>query len=150
MYFENTDHCIVSLTSLESNSFVHYVLFETLYSKMDQVKFLQYNNVLTDHITSDFLKAVFHKFYVAHFWKLFSICTGPVMQVQVIINFTILLAEFAKTFQNTKLVCEFKLILDKTKNNFTRMRFTFRVFFSSKTLMWYSRFLTIWQIHFCE
>ena len=37
------------------------VLFETKYSRMDQVKFVE-DSLKADHTTSNFLKAVFHKF----------------------------------------------------------------------------------------
>ena len=43
------------------------------YSRMDQVKFVEdslqkisSDMAWADHITSDFLKAVFHKFYLVH------------------------------------------------------------------------------------
>ena len=49
---------------------------ETIYSRMDQVKFVEDSfwkfdmiwSVLTDHITSNFLNGVFHKFYLVHSW----------------------------------------------------------------------------------
>ena len=43
---------------------------ETKYSRMDQVKFVEYTTSkkvgVTDHITSNFLKVVLHKFYLVH------------------------------------------------------------------------------------
>ena len=47
-----------------------YITFAAKYAGMDQVKFVEegLSKILkpADHITSNFLKAVFHKFYLVH------------------------------------------------------------------------------------
>ena len=45
-------------------------MYEPKYSKMDQVKFVEDNLLKADHIPSNFLKTVFHKFYLVYSWIL--------------------------------------------------------------------------------
>ena len=55
----NFEQCIfaeVLCTLHEYRKHLFFVMFEAKYSRMDQA----------DHITSNFLKAVFHKFYLVH------------------------------------------------------------------------------------
>ena len=57
-------------------------IFEAMYSRMDQVKTIEtafkkiemIRSASADHINSNFLKAVFHKFYLLHSWILRPIC----------------------------------------------------------------------------
>ena len=51
---------MVSLSSLESNSFVYYVLFETKYSRMDQVKFVEY--ICGIQSLKDFIRSILENF----------------------------------------------------------------------------------------
>ena len=45
-------------------------LYGSRYSRMDQLKFVEdsHEKIWKDHTTSNFLKAVFHKFYLVHSW----------------------------------------------------------------------------------
>ena len=77
-----------SFDSLSRTLLVHNILnilirtYGIRYSRMEQVKFVdtafkKFEVIWfaeVDHITSNFLKAVFHKFYLVHSWILCPIC----------------------------------------------------------------------------
>ena len=68
------DNCQIHGKIIEEHSF--FRTHGTMYSRMNQVKFVEDSfwkfemiwSVLTDHITSNFLNGVFHKFYLVHSW----------------------------------------------------------------------------------
>ena len=55
---------------LKRNSFLQLVTYETKYSRMDQLKFLEDSLWKSRPYPFKFLKAVFHRFYYVHSWIL--------------------------------------------------------------------------------
>ena len=68
-----------------------WIIFETKHSGIDQVKFVEYSLqkseiirfVKTDHITSKYLKAVFHKFDLDHSWLFVSFVSMAVSRYSI-------------------------------------------------------------------
>ena len=97
----------------------------TKYSRMDQVKFVEdsflkgYGLTKAEHTPSNFLKAVFHKFYLDHSWKLRPKCGSELLNFN---EQSLVLAFRAgkksikdwKTFHESRLPCTFRRIGNNT------------------------------------